>query len=251
MVMMRVEEPKLIYLNEEGNGLGANDSIKTYINHFAKHLSKIKLIENPLYKKILYFSVLDALARAYSPHISSPKTRMLKLVLDLSSWMDKDRVSVIQLKLNLEHSLPENDLVQSNLYLMVQRKISKWASGNVYYSSEDCSARECLNMAKKNEEKALNHAKYIELFYTYRNRLIHEFREPGYGIELDDDGSNAYYHSIMGKTWQLVFPMDLFETISLSCLSNLSMYFEQNNLNPSDNYEFGDMWTEGKKFTIS
>ena len=66
------------------------------------------------------------------------------------------------------------------------------------------------------ERKAIEATRYAALFYTYRNHLVHEFREPGYGIERDDDFAAPYYHSMTScdrgsseNSWELVFPCRL------------------------------------------
>jgi hypothetical protein len=66
--------------------------------------------------------------------------------------------------------------------------------------------------------------RYAELFYTYRNNLIHEFRAPGYGIEVASDTARPYHRGLQDDGWQLVFPAGFFAFIFASALSGLESY---------------------------
>ena len=80
--------------------------------------------------------------------------------------------------------------------------------------------------------------------------MIHEFREPGYGMELSNDESTPYYHSYQDKPWQLVFPVGIFQKVCEGCLANLKKFLLERNTNPYESYEFGDMWIEKDKLSI-
>ena len=87
------------------------------------------------------------------------------------------------------------------------------------------------------------------MLYAYRNRLVHNFRESGYPIELPSDGSEPYYMGYMNAPCQLVFPVGLFKDLCTQCLNGLKRYLEKNDINPYDNYNFGEMWIEEGKLT--
>ena len=101
---------------------------------------------------------------------------------------------------------------------------------------------ECIKGVK------LEALKHVHLFYTYRNSLIHELRNLGYGIEELSLEKEPSYHSMTmedGKdTWQLVYPLGFFENICEPCLKNLKEYLIINAINPYNSFNFGSYWKE-------
>jgi hypothetical protein len=87
------------------------------------------------------------------------------------------------------------------------------------------------------------------LFYTYRNSLIHELRNLGYGLEeLSLEKEPSYHHFTDEKneeTWQLVYPLGFFEIICETCVKNLKKYLVSNNINPYNSFNSGSYWKEG------
>jgi len=90
--------------------------------------------------------------------------------------------------------------------------------------------------------------KHVYLFYTYRNSLIHELRNLGYGLEELSLGKEPSYHSMTmedGKdTWQLVYPLGFFENICETCIINLKEYLMLNNIDPYNSFKSGSYWKE-------
>ena len=90
--------------------------------------------------------------------------------------------------------------------------------------------------------------KHVHLLYTYRNSLIHELRNLGYGLEELSLGKEPSYHSMTmedGKdTWQLVYPLGFFENICETCIINLKEYLILNNIDPYNSFNFGSYWKE-------
>lgn len=222
------------------------ESVQQFNRHFSQHLDQIASLNNSLYKKILFLSALDSLSIAYDKDITQNKKRVLKMVANLSDWPDKDKVSTIQLQLQLELHFTSETLEQSKLYKILQDKISKWMKGHIYYSSEDYSLQDCWHQANEKERKVMEQAHYLELLYAQRNNLIHEFRQAGHGMELSCDNTKAYYHSIINKGWQLVFPLGLYEMICRASLSNLIRHLQTKNINPYEQYDFEDIWIKTK-----
>jgi hypothetical protein len=83
--------------------------------------------------------------------------------------------------------------------------------------------------------------RYPELFYTFRNNLIHEFREPGYGMEMSND-KKPFYLSMMDSPWQLVFPVNFFATICRQAVERLRDHLLKHKINPYTRFEFGSVW---------
>ena len=156
-----------------------------------------------------------------------------------------DRVSLIHLSFHLDCVLGKSQKAHSKLYSFAEQENAKLAKGRIYRGCDiDPFFDYIKGEAKQNEERALKFARYDELFFEYRHKLVHEFREPGHGIEMSQDGSSPYYHSYINRPWQLVFPVGFFKRLVKDCLSGLEKYLLENDINPYENdiYEFGDMW---------
>src|SRR5207245_2654692 len=110
------------------------------------------------------------------------------------------------------------------LFREVNGRLRQWAPGSVLRISISPKPDELLPFADADEITLIQSCRYAELFYTYRNNLIHEFREPGYGIEISSDKNQPYYHSMIGDPWQLVFPIGFFSFIYASALNGLQKY---------------------------
>lgn len=148
----------------------------------------------------------------------------------------------------MDYTLSDKEKASSQLLQLVRQKISKMEEGNVYRGADiDPFYNQLDKKSTSKEKKILKLARYVNLFYAYRNEMIHGFKKPGYGMEMSDDDSDPYYHSYMNKPWQLVFPTAFFQMLCTDALNGLKEYLESNDITPYDQYEFGDMWVKQKK----
>lgn len=224
------------------------EEIEQFINYFVKEIEEIKCLKNIIAQKVLYTSIIDTLGRVRFPKGDNRK-RIVQFVSQFSDWEDKMRVSLPQLDLMLNHILSEQEKESSKLFQFVREKLSSWQEGHFYRSDVDAQFNELIKIAIFKEKEAVHYATYLELFFAYRHKMVHEFREPGYGMEMSSDGSTPYYHSYIDKPWQLVFPVGIFQNICINCLENLKKFLIERNQNPYDSFEFGDMWIERDKLT--
>lgn len=101
--------------------------------------------------------------------------------------------------------------------------------------------------ATPKEKKVLKLARYVNLFYAYRNEMVHGFKEPAHAMEMSNDNSSPYYHGTINGPWELVFPAIFFQLLCSEALNGLKEYLEKTDTNPYDQYEFGDMWVKKSK----
>lgn len=231
--------------------------IDRYIGYFHTELENVAQYNNRLHRKILYVTLLDTLARVvYSPSQYSNTHRFIEFVRNFSDWKDKDRVSLMQLKLELDKHMESAAKVKSRLYNCIQQRIDKRIAGTTYYASDD-EVFDLLNelaLDQPDELKAIKHTRYVELLYTYRNRLIHEYKEPGHALELQEDAEecafnhSGYYSKLKENddNWELCFPVALFDKLCRGCLDNLRECLYGHQLDPYSRYDFGDNWYEAK-----
>jgi hypothetical protein len=214
------------------------DAITQFVEYFRGHIGNIDAVLPPLYRKILYASALDPLARAAFGTNENHHKRIIRLVDELIDWNDKHRLSLPQLALVLE----EQNRTSGQLYQEVQRRLYHWAPGTVLRLNNSPLLSELEPLAVHAEISLLAATRYAELFYTYRNNLIHEFREPGYGIEMSTDNDQPYFTSMIEGPWQLVFPVGFFAHLYKQALSSLELFLVRADLDPYSQFQFGSLW---------
>ncbi len=220
------------------------EDIDQYIAYFKTQNQEIATVARPAFKKVLYLVEIDTLSRAAFPGVSGNRQRVVQFIDTCSNWNDKDKVSAVQLKFALE----ENGILSSQLYNFINGRINSWAYGQIIRPNDDLTLGEAQRLSTPNESKYVNDARYAELLYTYRNRLLHEFREPGRGMDLGTDlPPTPYYLGVdqLGtgqSSWELVFPVQFLQDLCDGCINGLEAELSANNQNPYDAYEFGTMW---------
>jgi len=221
--------------------------IDQFFSYFEKQIKEVSSLKNNLYRKILFSCMLDALGTARFPNHNTNR-KMISFLLDCSKRSELNRVSLVQLELFLDYMLSNKEKTTSQLLQFVRQERSKMEEGTVYRGHDiDPFYNQLDKKSTLKEKKILRLARYVNLFYAYRNEMVHGFKEPGYGMEMSDDGATPYYHSYINKPWQLVFPAPYFKTLCTDALNGLKDYLENNDINPYDSYEFGDMWVKTKK----
>lgn len=213
-------------------------NVKQYSIYFSERIAEIDKIEPRLFRKVLLIGIIDTLSRAAFPTVSGHRQRVTQFIERCSGWHDHNRVSSQQLLLNLIDS----SIKSGALYDLAQKKVSAWPDGRIIRPTEDLSFQEADSVAAPAEKVLVKNATYLQLFYTYRNHLVHEFREPGYGMELSQDPSTPYYHGMKGEPWQLVFSDSFIKGICSDCLNGLVQLLLTEKRNPYDCYEFGSLW---------
>jgi hypothetical protein len=222
----------------DGQHRSTTNSIEKFSAHFAEQLSLIQDISSDFYKKVLLLGVLDSLSRAAFPCNNGHHNRMIQLIDECSGWNHKDHVSSQQLRLLLE----EGGHTNTPLYQKATQQVASWGEGQIINPGDDLQYNDIVGIAEDNERNLLRQATYKELLYVYRNHVIHEFREPGHGMELYENKDCPYYHHDENNDWQLVFPVGFFKNLSANCLNNVSCYMSIRGIDPYSSYQFGTLW---------
>lgn len=220
-------------------------AIGQYCLYFEEQIEQILGLKDPLFRKILLVVVIDTLAHALCPDKNN-KDRFVELIQKCAGWPDCNRVSLPQLLFRIEaiQVVPDTGLIKE-----VKTKLEKWQTGEIYRIDSDPWVDELKPLAQtENEQQLIDDSRHVMLLYIYRNHLVHEFREPGYGIELSDDSAMPYYHSSNLKndesrvTWELVYSVSFLAGIAKPSLANLKRYLEDKDIDPYSLYEFGSHW---------
>jgi hypothetical protein len=220
-----------------------SDEIKKFIERIGQQISEIEGLKNSLYRRIVYVSLYDALSKAGYPQVRGNRQRVIQFIDTCSGWQDRDRVSSQQLLLELQDKGRE----RGRLYEFVQNRVIQWVPTTVITSKDDPWFHEVVLVADQAEAALVKRMRYKDLFYTYRNKLVHEFSQPGIGTDLFDEFSEPYYHSIKNQNWrrlpwQLVFPVAFFHRLCQDSLAGLEVHLSKNNINPFQSFELGSKW---------
>jgi hypothetical protein len=217
-----------------------------YCSYFEGQLEQIQKLDNRLHKKVLLLVILDTLGRARYPEAENNKTRFLKIINEHIQWKDSSRVSLCRILLSSQ-SQNFGDLAK-----FAYESVNKWHEWELPDLSADPSIDEIQHLAANaHQRKLMQDSTHSNLLYAYRNHLIHEFREPGAGMEMDQRDTAPYYHRMTHlqsngndekETWELVYPLGFFVTLAISCLQKLKQHLLRNDLNPYSFYEFGTLW---------
>jgi len=222
-----------------------DSEIRQYEAYFEKQIEDIGRVDSRLFRKILYSCVVDTLSKAaFGEQFKIHQKRVVSFIDACSGWKDKDEVSAIQLCLMLE----QEQQTSSPLYNSLKERTKVWNRGVVRRPADDPVLSDVECIAGQGEKKCVRRARYVELLYTYRNHLVHEFREPGRGLETDVwPPDEPFYHSFIDEGPQLVFPVGFFEKLCKDCLSGLVELLTAQRRSPNDSYGFGSQWERERR----
>jgi len=208
--------------------------------------------QDKTFKKVLFVSVIDTLAKCAYPHKSNAK-RFTSFIDKFCQWKHCNKVSLTNL-IRLLSIIP--DPAFSDLRKYTLSIFDNW-HGSI---EKDPDLIDIQKLWPKNIEYEQNHPlqkfnaeslTHKWLFYKYRNHLVHGLREPGYGIESEEN-TEPFYHT-MGAlheensfSWELVYPLSFFNCLCRCGFKNLKTYCENNRIDPYESYKetFGTYWME-------
>lgn len=234
-------------------------SVENFISYFErqiKSISKLDTEHGRLYKQILYASIIDTLAGTAFPRRNN-SDRFKSFIRRFCQWSEGDKVSLPHLtqliKRNPDPAFEKlRKKALSDYKLLPQSKIP---------ISADPTFNEINSIWPSSKEHRtplegidLTHLQHVSLLYAYRNTLVHEFRVPGYGMELENDTTPFYHHmshiensankddALLHTTMELVYPWRFLHTLCDTALVQLKQYLIENELNPFDSRTFGTYW---------
>jgi hypothetical protein len=232
------------------------DRIENYIDYFERQLELVSSIaadptihvgtSDPatrvaLHKKVLLVAILDSFAALrYAGMRLTNHGRFLQLLRDHSSWADGALVSVPVLNRRLCN--PASPLSQHCATTLARHSVLSPNSQPL--TAFDTAPAPLLALAAdKAERTAVKQSIHFELLYRYRNYIVHEFREPGYAMEVFAEGDQPRYHGYSGDDhWHLLYPLAFFQLIVRQTLGALSNYYTAADIDPYDLLESSSAW---------
>ena len=227
------------------------DDVDKFLSFFSEKVSSIHSPDSPIrdhtFKKLLSVGMLDALSRtATDPNLNN-RDRLVSFIRNFAGWKHCDKISLPHL-VRLLSKIPDPSLTEVRKYSY--SLMGKWKKGHFTSADNDPEFDDVMRKWPRNYQKTIGNIKleylqHVHLFYQFRNGLVHELRQLGYGMEIGQD-IDPYYHSMTKKdgdtTWELVYPAAFYNIICENAIKNLKKYYIDNRLNPYDYFTFGTYW---------
>lgn len=223
-----------------------------FLGFFQNRLQEIRNLDckdaTGLFRKIIYSGLLDALSKTTAHPQKGNRERIVDFVHRFCNWPTCEKVSLPHLLRMLE-KVP--DPAFSDLRQYAFALFNQWEEGRIIYLNEDPDFQEVKkywpkDIPKPLEDVQIEFLQHVNLFYRYRNSLVHELRQPGYGMEFTGD-SEPLYHSMTDNdtkqmTWELVYPLKFYDNLCDTAIKNLRDFYINDRIDPYSCYKFGTYW---------
>lgn len=236
----------------------SDSSITAYVGHFRERIARLKAypfeLEDRLLKKNILASLLDAVSRTTSNHSDSNRERFTGLVAHFGDWSNHSRISAPHMAYFLRNlRSPAYETVRTSIAEIVRKN----SHGGFVTLAEDPQFEDMRKLWPVAPEQkllgqlSLTSFTHLSLFYQYRNSLVHELREPGYGMEFNEKHDEPFYHGMttIGKdsscaerTLELVYPLNFYFLLTDNVINNVERYLRKNGIDPYMCYRFGSSW---------
>lgn len=227
--------------------------VDKFVNHFHERRNDVDTIicnSSEIIKKILYLNIADSLSKATFPQTDQNKNRFVTLIDKFGGWKDGEKVSLPFLKNDL--SVIKRDDFEE-LKNFVNSELEKWPIRSPVQITLASDAVEKFIIAmlpppKKNEkynpEIFVKKYCHYSLLWEYRNCLVHEFRQPGYGHELEEDTFPFYEAAYPSLEIRLCYPTRFISKLVETIIDNLREHFHTNKINPYNSFTYGAFWNK-------
>lgn len=232
------------------------ESIDRFLGFFRDQLKLIQETDfkqyNSLYRKLFYVGLIDTLSKTTCHPKKGNRDRITTFVNHFCDWPFANKISLPHL-VRLLGKVPDpefSDLRQYSFGLF-----DKWEEGHFITLDRDPDFDEIKKRWPKQISQPLENVQiefllHVNLFYRYRNSLVHELRKPGYGMEFKVN-NEPFYHSMSHietdtetKTWELVYPLGFYAGMCEKAINNLEEYYHRERIDPYSHYTFGTYWID-------
>ena len=226
------------------------ESFKDILTNQLESIEKLSSKNNEiLFKKMLYISFLESLAKASYPKIKHTKKRFTTFLFNFTSWKECNNYSIIHIA---------NKSFTTNTLTFYKEEINKLLEISLYRSSvfiDDIALlpNKYIDIEIKKNKVLLDSCTYGSLLYKARNSLVHQFQ-----ISIERDGEIGWgtdkelpYFQVTGNVEfndkrkeleevsrfiEIVFPNIFLKKLALEGLVNFIQYCKENKFNPFEEY---------------
>lgn len=230
------------------------ENIDNFLEFFREQIENVREADfkksNNIFKKVLYVGFMDTLSKTTAHPKKSNRERVVSFVRTFCNWPSCEKISLPHLVRLLE-KVPDPEF--SDLREYAFSLFDKWEEGKFITLDSDPNLKEIRNLwpidiSKPLEDIRVEFLQHVNLFYKYRNSLVHELREPGHGMEFKVD-TEPYYHTrsysdSKNYTWELVYPLGFYDNLCENAIGSLRDYYLKERIDPYSYYTFGTYWIE-------
>jgi hypothetical protein len=232
--------------------------INVYIEHFSNKVKRLRDYElheeDRVLKKNILVSILDAISRTTSNYTDGNRERFTGVVANFGNWPNHSRISAPHVGYLLENLRAP---AYENARRFITDIIARNSDGSFVPLSKDPELEDIRKLwpvppdQKVVGQLSLTSFSHLNLLYQYRNSLVHELREPGYGMEFHKDHDEPFYHGMTTvgdkhspakQTLELVYPLKFYFLLTESVIGNVDKYLRNNRIDPYGAYRFGSSW---------
>ncbi|WCL51016.1 hypothetical protein [Leptospira sp. GIMC2001] len=236
-------------------------NVKIYIDYFRKHFYDVVSLnrEQSDFKKILYFTIIDSLSKSIYPSDGN-RERILNFLEIIVDWKNGQLFSLPHLFAFFK-LLPEPQYFELKNFIIEKYKAMK--TGWVYSIDEiDILYNDILkfnstiinDIFDKKSKKSIYQFQHLNLFYTYRNSLIHEMKPLGSDNTRIKKQEIPHYLShleyqvepdLVEGYWHLSYPETFLKNICRVSIIKTEEYLLRNDIDPYYKTNKGYFWIEG------
>jgi hypothetical protein len=234
-----------------------DDRIKRFVGYYRRAAVGAAEVGDsdhlPKLRKICYVAILDALGKAIYPSRGN-RSRFTQLVDYFGEWRHSKRVSLPHLAALLDRC---PDPAFEGLRALVRTELASWLSGTLIRLDRDPEIERVRSLWPKDpalrtplETLSLDHFQHSHLLYTYRNLLVHEFRDRTDPIREDNRDVPFYVHASVidyerdYERWDVFYPGGFLRDLTSRVLDNVEKYLLERQLDPSLHFSSGEYLLE-------
>ena len=220
--------------------------------------------------KLILCSIFDSLSIAAFPKEKEVGKRYRDTIAVHSGWIDHDRVSLLQLCHVLDRlgsNIPQTFSQLHNWANSEKNRrfpISHSLGSGEKFLSTDPTYQEVLNewphqssgSPEKLDRRSPDQFTHRNLLWMYRNKLAHEFRTPGAGVEFSFRLEFKPYYTVqsevdinpvvglsfLNQQWEPIYPVGLFVELAKNSLESICNQYKKEGTSPFLSYQESSSW---------
>jgi hypothetical protein len=214
--------------------------VDTYIGHFRREHAKLMALTDDLHKRILAVTMLSALAEGCYARERNSGAQFARFLETFCEWTDAVCISLTSLEM-AEEATPR---LTSGTLEAIAKRAQAWRARTP--RALDPKLEDILPDAEGADRERVEQFKHSALLWVYRNKLVHEYRKPGHG--MDSPTADApFYHGRTclddgTQTVELAYPVSWLVGLVPQALDRLERHYLESGTNPYHSYEFGSPW---------
>jgi len=223
-----------------------DENITMFINYYDNKFTEVTQLENKhsLFRKVIYYAIIDGLSKPIYSSEKKHRERMTSFIKDIVGWQNGGLFSLPHLYACLKM---KNDICDNKLREYVDNKYSKLIAGNLYIIKQvDICLTELENITSQIETdktSTIYKTQHYNLFYNYRNALVHELHSLCANFTNFSKYDEPYYiHFRNDDCWSLYYPEEFLSKICKQSIEKTKEYLLKENIDPFKDYTNGNYW---------